>query len=303
MLDNAGEVVCDIANRTAPEGAVPDLWAGVDIGKKHHHCVVINADSERCQTRRVLHDEPELLQLVGDAQAVSTDVLRTVDTHHGLAAPLIGLLLHHGQPIAYLAGRTVHRPSATHRSEGKTDARDAFIIADQARIWRDVSLLRRATRPPSTCTCSPPGACLVLDSTRQINRLHAQLLAFFPAPERALDLTKKGPCHAADPVPDAGCSAPHRRPEIPCLAGSDPTALPLRGARPDVDPVRRMPATLWPRPRKASCRPPQKSGFGAGVGGFRFRGFQRFSVVPRLRGHAGRGDMMRHPAGVAIERL
>jgi transposase len=34
---------------------------------------------------------------------------------------------------------------------------------------------------------------VVHDRTRQINRLRAQLLEFFPALERALDLTKKGP--------------------------------------------------------------------------------------------------------------
>jgi hypothetical protein len=45
---------------------VPEIWAGVDIGKEHHHCVVINADGERLLSRRVLNDETELLQLIGD---------------------------------------------------------------------------------------------------------------------------------------------------------------------------------------------------------------------------------------------
>jgi hypothetical protein len=34
------------------EVAVPEIWAGVDIGKTHHHCVVINAEGERLLSRR-----------------------------------------------------------------------------------------------------------------------------------------------------------------------------------------------------------------------------------------------------------
>jgi hypothetical protein len=121
---------------------VPGIWAGVDIGKKHHHAVVINAEGERLLSRRVQNDETELLQLLADVREISDDVLWAVDINHGIAALLIGLLLNHDQPIAYLTGRAVHQAAATYRGEGKTDARDAFIIADQARVRRDVSMLR-----------------------------------------------------------------------------------------------------------------------------------------------------------------
>jgi hypothetical protein len=40
--------------------AVPAIWAGVDIGKEHHHCVVIDAHGERLLSRRVLNDEAAL---------------------------------------------------------------------------------------------------------------------------------------------------------------------------------------------------------------------------------------------------
>ncbi|GGV55350.1 hypothetical protein GCM10010245_87700 [Streptomyces spectabilis] len=55
---------------------------------------------------------------------------------------LVGLLSAHDQSVAYLTGLAVHRASATYRGEGKTDARDAFVIADQARIRRELGLLR-----------------------------------------------------------------------------------------------------------------------------------------------------------------
>ncbi|MGW7020159.1 IS110 family transposase, partial [Streptomyces decoyicus] len=39
------------------------IWAGVDICKTHHHCVVIDAEGRQLLSRRVANDEPELLAL------------------------------------------------------------------------------------------------------------------------------------------------------------------------------------------------------------------------------------------------
>jgi transposase len=173
---------------------VPRIWAGVDIGKEHHHCVVINADGERLLSRRVLNDETALLELIGDVLALDDDVLWAVDLNHGGAALLIGLLLSHGQPMVYITGLTVHRASASYRGEGKTDAKDAFVIADQARMRRDLGPLRPGDDiAVDLRTLTTRRADLVADRTRQINRLRAQLLEIFPALERALDRTNKGP--------------------------------------------------------------------------------------------------------------
>jgi transposase len=173
---------------------VPEIWAGVDIGKTHHHAVVINAEGKRLLSRRIENDETELLALIGDVLAISDDVLWAVDLNHGGAALLIALLTAHDQPVAYLTGLAVHRASATYRGEGKTDAKDAFVIADQARIRRDLGLLRPGDEiAVDLRTLTNRRLDLVFDRTRQINRLRAQLLEIFPALERSLDLTNKGP--------------------------------------------------------------------------------------------------------------
>ncbi len=172
----------------------PEIWAGVDIGKTHHHAVVINAEGERLLSRWVQNDEAELLGLLGDMLAISDDVLWAVDLNHGGAALLIGLLTTHDQSVACLTGLAVHRASATYRGEGKTDAKDAFVIADQARIRRDLGLLRPGDEIAIDLrTLTTRRLDLVFDRTRQINRLRAQLLEIFPALERSLDLTNKGP--------------------------------------------------------------------------------------------------------------
>ncbi|NEA69066.1 IS110 family transposase [Streptomyces sp. SID12488] len=176
------------------EGNVPEIWAGVDIGKTHHHCVVINADGKRLLSRRVANDESELLALIGDVLEISADALWAVDLNHGVAALLIGLLVSHGQPVAYLTGLAVHRASATYKGEGKTDAKDAFVIADQARVRRDLGLLRPGDEiAVDLRTLTTRRLDTVFDRTRQINRLRAQLLEIFPALERALELTNRGP--------------------------------------------------------------------------------------------------------------
>ncbi|MFF9780714.1 Transposase and inactivated derivatives [Streptomyces sp. SceaMP-e96] len=173
---------------------MPRIWAGVDIGKEHHHCVVINPDGERLLSRRVLNDETALLELIGDVLALDTDVLWAVDLNHGGAALLIGLLLSHDQPMAYITGLAVHRASASYRGESKTDAKDAFVIADQARMRRDLGLLRPGDEiAVDLRTLTTRRTDLVCDRTRQINRLRAQLLEIFPALERELELTNKGP--------------------------------------------------------------------------------------------------------------
>ncbi|MDX2822311.1 IS110 family transposase [Streptomyces ipomoeae] len=173
---------------------VPRIWAGVDIGKEHHHCVVIDQRGDRLLSRRVLNDESALLELIGDVLALDEDVLWAVDLNGGGAALLIGLLLSHDQPMVYITGLTVHRASAAYRGEGKTDAKDAFVIADQARMRRDLGLLRPGDEVAVDLRIlTTRRADLVADRTRQINRLRAQLLEIFPALERSLDLTNKGP--------------------------------------------------------------------------------------------------------------
>jgi transposase len=171
------------------------VWAGVDAGKTHHHCVVIDADGKRLLSRRVANDEPELLVLLADVAALGERVTWAVDLPDGGAALLIGMLIGHGQALLYIPGRAVNRAAGGYRGEGKTDARDAAIIADQARMRRDLNPLR----PGDEITVelkilTARRADLAADRTRVINRLRGLLTGIFPALDRALaDLTLTGP--------------------------------------------------------------------------------------------------------------
>ena len=80
------------------------------------------------------------------------------DLNAGGAALLIALLAERGQQVLYISGRIVHHAAATYRGDGKTDAKDARIIADQARMRTDLQPVRGGDRSAPTCGCSPPAA-------------------------------------------------------------------------------------------------------------------------------------------------
>jgi transposase len=170
------------------------VWAGVDAGKTHHHCVVIDADGRKLLSRRVANDEPELLGLIGDVTGLG-EATWAVDLPDGGAALLIGLLLDAGQELLYIPGRAVNRAAAGYRGEGKTDARDAAVIADQARMRRDLQPLRAGDELTAELKLlTARRRDLVADRTRAISRLRELLTSIFPALERALgELKTAGP--------------------------------------------------------------------------------------------------------------
>lgn len=170
------------------------IWAGIDAGKTHHHCVVIDEDGGRLLSRRVANDEPELLQLLADVLSLGDEVTWGIDLADGGAALVIALLLNHGQRAFYISGRAIHRASEGYRGEGKTDAMDAAVIADQARIRRDLHLLQLGDEIATDLKLlTVHRSDLVADRTRTVNRLRAHLTGIFPALDRALDLTNTGP--------------------------------------------------------------------------------------------------------------
>ena len=168
------------------------LWVGVDAGKQHHHAVAIDADGTRKLSRRVANDEASLVELVDTVGRIAMDGLVTwaVDLNSGGAAMLIAVLLARGEQVLYIPGRIVHHAAGGYRGDGKTDAKDAAIIADQARMRRDLQPMRVDDEISSELAIlTSRRTDLMRDRTRAINRLRALLSMYFPALERALDIS------------------------------------------------------------------------------------------------------------------
>ena len=172
------------------------VWAGIDCGKTHHHCLVIDGERRTLLSRRVANDEPELVRLLADVMALTDgeEVTWALDMAGGEPGLLIAMLAGQGQTPLYVPGRVVNRASDAYRGEGKTDARDALVIADQARMRRDLLPIRIGDEASVELgLLTERRTDLVTERTRTVNRLRAVLTSMFPGLERVLDVTCVGP--------------------------------------------------------------------------------------------------------------
>jgi transposase len=168
-------------------------WLGVDAGKEFHWAHLLDSSGEQLLSRRVENDEADLSGLIDEALSFAEEVVWAIDQPGGSAALLLALLWEREQRVVYLPGLTVDRSRDTYRGESKTDARDAHVIADQARMRPNLSELEPGEGELAELQILlARRRDLVTDQTRTINRLRDALLSSFPALERALDLTNRG---------------------------------------------------------------------------------------------------------------
>jgi transposase len=169
-------------------------WAGVDAGKEFHWACVLDASGRELLSRKVENDEADILKLIDDALLLAEEVVWAVDQPGGGAALLLALLWERNQRVLYIPGLTVDRARDAYRGESKTDARDAHVIADQARMRTDLGELEPGEEEIAELQLLlARRRDLVTDQGRTITRLREALLSLFPALERALDLNSKGP--------------------------------------------------------------------------------------------------------------
>lgn len=143
------------------------IWVGIGVSKGHHWAVAINNTGETLLSRKLPNDEQEILQLIATACETAEQVQWAVDLQGKSATLLLALLTAHGQQVTYVPGRSVNRAAEGYRGEGKTDAKDALIIADMARVRRDFAIITlpaeetcilRLLTPPTGATSSQKGS-------------------------------------------------------------------------------------------------------------------------------------------------
>src|SRR3954468_14835825 len=118
------------------------------------------------------------------------------------------MLAGRGQQARYVPGRTVNTMSAGYRGEAKTDAKDAFGIADISRLRGDFAPAEvPAALVAELGLLTGHRADLVADRIRLLNRLRELLTSVFPATdERAYGVRWRLPAHRhllhrCDPIP------------------------------------------------------------------------------------------------------
>lgn len=168
------------------------LWAGVDVGKDQHWVCVVDDTGTVVLSRKLANDEQRIRELVADVDVLGAQVSWTVDLTTVYASLLLTVLADAGKSVRYLSGRQVWQASGTYRGgEGKTDAKDARVIADQSRMrGNDLPVLHpNDDLITELRMLTSYRADLVADRTRTINRLRQQLVAVCPALERVAQLT------------------------------------------------------------------------------------------------------------------
>ncbi len=167
---------------------IPHGWAGIDVGKGHHWLCLIDEGGTALWSTKVVNDEAAILDAIDGVLARADEVVWGIDVTGTMSGLLLALLAAHGQLVRYVPGRTVNQMAVAYRGEAKTDARDAYVIAETLRHRGDLATVEVA---PAVVTelrlLVTHRSDLVGDRVRMVNRLRDVLSGYFPALERSFD--------------------------------------------------------------------------------------------------------------------
>ena len=108
------------------------VFLGLDVGKDGHHAVPLNPGGKRLHHAALVNTEAKLRQVFGKL-ARHGQVLVVVDQPASIGALPVAAARACGHEVAYLPGLAMRRIADLHPGAAKTDARDAYVIADAAR--------------------------------------------------------------------------------------------------------------------------------------------------------------------------
>lgn len=169
---------------------VSDIGAflGLDVGKGEHHATAVTPAGKKAFDGRLPNSEPKLREVFGKLQAKHGTVLVVVDQLASIGALPPAVARDMGCPVASLPGLTMRRIADLYPGEAKTDARDAFVIADAARVMphtlRSVDLQDETIAELEMVVGFDDD--LAGEATRISNRLRGLLTQIHPSLERVL---------------------------------------------------------------------------------------------------------------------
>ena len=163
------------------------VFLGLDVGKSDHYAVGLAPDGKR------LHDAPlpnteVRLRALFDKLARHGRILVVVDQPASIGTLAVAVARACGHQVAYLPGLAMRRLADLHPGTAKTDARDAYVIADAARTLPHT--LRRVDAGDEAFAelevLIGYDDDLAAESTRISNRIRGLLTQIHPALEHVL---------------------------------------------------------------------------------------------------------------------
>jgi transposase len=163
------------------------VFLGLDVGKDAHHAVGLDPDGKRLHDAPLPNTEPKLRALF-DKLAQHGTLLVVVDQPATIGALPVTVARAAGHQVAYLPGLAMRRIADLYPGRAKTDARDAFVIADAARslphTLRPVDVGDEALAELDVLVGFDDD--LAGEATRISNRIRGLLTGIHPALEHAI---------------------------------------------------------------------------------------------------------------------
>jgi transposase len=162
-----------------------DVFCALDVGKSEHHGTALLRDGRTTFDKPLPNAEPQLRQLFARLKRKGT-VLVVVDQPASIGTLAVTVARACGCEVAYLPGLSMRRLADLHPGTAKTDARDAYVIADAARTMPHLlhSIeVEDSVRAELTMVLGHDDD-LATDATRTSNRLRGLLTSIHPALER-----------------------------------------------------------------------------------------------------------------------
>lgn len=155
-------------------------------------------------TQKLANEQRAIEAVIERAQKSAEQVRWAIDLTSPIASMLITVLLAADEAVVYVPGRVVNTMTNAFRGEGKTDAKDARVIAQTARMRTD---LANVTMPEDLVVeltqLTGYRTDVMADWVRGINRLRSLLGSIFPALEAAFDYSTRTPL-----IPVSGLCTP-----------------------------------------------------------------------------------------------
>ena len=163
------------------------VFVGLDVGKGEHHACALDRDGARLHDKLLPQDETRIRELLARLSEHGP-VLVGVDQPASIGALAVAVARHAGIDVGYLPGLAMRRIADLHPGQAKTDARDAYIIAEAARSMphalRRVDVGEEALADLEVIVGFDDD--LAGEVTRLANRIRGLLTQVHPALERVL---------------------------------------------------------------------------------------------------------------------
>ncbi|WP_406438038.1 IS110 family transposase [Streptomyces sp. NBC_00631] len=164
-----------------------DIFCAPDVGKSTHHGTALLRDGRTTFDKPLPNGEPQLRELFA-CLGCKGKVLVVVDKPASIGTLTGTVARACGCEVAYRPGLSMRRLADPHPGTGRTDARDAYVIADAARTTPH---LLHSIDPDESVRAELTMVLgydddLAQEATRTSNRLRGLLTSIHPALERVL---------------------------------------------------------------------------------------------------------------------